>query len=79
MNSSGRSSAAADDFRYALVVSTSFQVRESAVSGFLVMALSVASDRLLHEVDEWEGRQGTACRKAYLVGIVLYDRERNSL
>jgi chemotaxis protein CheC len=47
-----------DDLRYSLVVSTAFQVRDSAVSGFLVMALSVASlDRLLHEVDEWEGRQ----------------------
>jgi chemotaxis protein CheC len=47
-----------DDRRYALVVSTAFQVRDSAVSGFLVMALSVASlDRLLSEVDEWEGRQ----------------------
>jgi chemotaxis protein CheC len=47
-----------DDRRYALVVSTAFKVRGSAVSGFLVMALSVASlDRLLHEVDEWEGRQ----------------------
>ena len=47
-----------DDRRYALVVSTAFQVRDSAVSGFLVMALSVASlDRLLYEVDEWEGRQ----------------------
>lgn len=51
--------AATDSPRYSLVVSTSFQVRDSAVSGFLVMALSVASlDRLLHEVDEWEGRQG---------------------
>ena len=47
-----------DDRRYALVVSTAFQVRDSAVSGFLVMALSVASlDRLLSEVDGWEGRQ----------------------
>ena len=47
-----------DDRRYALVVSTAFEVRDSAVSGFLVMALSVASlDRLLSEVDEWEGRQ----------------------
>ena len=47
-----------DDRRYALVVSTAFKVRDSAVSGFLVMALSVASlDRLLHEVDDWEGRQ----------------------
>src|SRR5438128_6183770 len=32
-----------DDRSYALVVSTAFQIRESEVSGFLVMALSVAS------------------------------------
>ena len=47
-----------DDRRYSLVVATAFQVRDSQVSGFLVMALSVASlDRLLYEVEEWEGRQ----------------------
>src|SRR6185369_1243408 len=41
-----------DEHRYALVVATAFQIRDSRVSGFLVMALSVASlDRLLHEVD----------------------------
>lgn len=46
-----------NDRRYALVVSTAFRVRDSAVSGFLVMALSVESlDRLLHEVDQWEKR-----------------------
>jgi chemotaxis protein CheC len=47
-----------DEHRYALVVATAFELRDSRVSGFLVMALSVASlDRLLHEVDGWEGRQ----------------------
>jgi chemotaxis protein CheC len=47
-----------NDRRYALVVSTAFRVRDSAVSGFLIMALSVASlDRLLFEVDAWERRQ----------------------
>ena len=47
-----------DEDRYALVVATAFEIRDSRVSGFLVMALSVASlDRLLHEVDDWEGRQ----------------------
>jgi chemotaxis protein CheC len=46
-----------NDRRYALVVSTAFQIRDSAVSGFLVMALSVESlDRLLYEVDQWEKR-----------------------
>jgi chemotaxis protein CheC len=48
-----------NDLRYALVVSTAFQIKNSAVSGFLVMALSVTSlDRLLHEVDAWESQQG---------------------
>jgi chemotaxis protein CheC len=47
-----------DGNRFALVVATAFEIRDSKVSGFLVMALSVASlDRLLHEVDDWEGRQ----------------------
>jgi chemotaxis protein CheC len=45
--------------RYALVVYTAFQVRASAVRGFLVLVLSVTSlDRLIHEVDAWEERQG---------------------
>jgi chemotaxis protein CheC len=45
--------------QYALVVYTGFQVRDSSVKGFLVMVLSVTSlDRLMHEVEAWEGRQG---------------------
>jgi len=45
--------------RYALVVYTAFQMRDSAVRGFLVMVLSVTSlDRLIQEVDAWEERQG---------------------
>ena len=45
--------------QYALVVYTAFQIRDSAVKGFLVMVLSVASlDRLIHEVEAWEERQG---------------------
>ena len=44
--------------QYALVVYTAFQIRESSVKGFLVMVLSVASlDRLIQEVEAWEGRQ----------------------
>lgn len=55
----GSLSAAAGEPRYALVVYTAFQVRDSAVRGFLVMVLSVASlDRLIQEVDAWEERQG---------------------
>ena len=45
--------------QYALVIYTAFQIRDSSVKGFLVMVLSVASlDRLMHEVEAWEGRQG---------------------
>ena len=44
---------------YALVISTAFQVRDSAVSGYLVIVLTVASlDRLVQEVEGWEQRQG---------------------
>lgn len=52
-------SVAAGEPRYALVVYTAFRIRDSAVRGFLVMVLSVTSlDRLIQEVDAWEGRQG---------------------
>lgn len=45
--------------RYALVIYTGFQIRDSSVKGFLVMILSVASlDRLIQEVEAWEERQG---------------------
>jgi chemotaxis protein CheC len=45
--------------QYALVIYTAFQIRDSSVRGFLVMVLSVSSlDRLMHEVEAWEERQG---------------------
>lgn len=48
-----------EGLRYALVVYTSFRMRDSAVSGYLVMALNVASlDRLIQEAEKWEERQG---------------------
>lgn len=48
-----------EEVRYALVIYTSFRLRDSAVKGFLVIALSVASlDRLIQEVERWEERQG---------------------
>ncbi|MBV8855405.1 MAG: chemotaxis protein CheC [Acidobacteria bacterium] len=48
-----------EDTRYALVIYTAFQIRDSAVRGFLVMVLSVTSlDRLIQEVEAWEERQG---------------------
>jgi chemotaxis protein CheC len=44
---------------YALMISTAFQVRESAVSGYLVIVLTVASlDRLVQKVEDWEKQQG---------------------
>ena len=47
------------EMRYALVVYTAFQIRDSSVKGFLVIVLSVASlDRLIQEVDAWEAQQG---------------------
>jgi chemotaxis protein CheC len=49
-----------EELRYALVVYTAFRVRDSAISGYLVMALSVISlDRLIQEVESWEQRQGS--------------------
>jgi len=48
-----------DEVRYALVIYTAFRLRDSSVSGYMVIALSVASlDRLIHEVERWEERQG---------------------
>ena len=45
--------------RYALVVYTAFRLRDSAVNGYLVIALNVASlDRLIQESENWEERQG---------------------
>jgi chemotaxis protein CheC len=48
-----------EGLRYALVVYTAFRLRDSAVSGYLVIALNVASlDRLIQEAENWEERQG---------------------
>jgi chemotaxis protein CheC len=48
-----------EELRYALVVYTAFHVRDSAINGYLVIALSVVSlDRLIHEVEKWEYSQG---------------------
>jgi chemotaxis protein CheC len=47
-----------EGLRYALVVYTAFRLRESAVSGYLVIALNVASlDRLIQEAENWENKQ----------------------
>lgn len=43
---------------YAIVVYTSFHIRESAVKGYLVMVLSLVSlNRLISEIEHWEQRQ----------------------
>ena len=48
-----------EELRYAVVVYTAFRVRDSAIQGYLVIALSVVSlDRLIQEVESWEQRQG---------------------
>ena len=49
-----------EGLRYALVVYTAFRIRDSEVTGFLVIALNVASlDRLIQEAENWEARQGS--------------------
>jgi chemotaxis protein CheC len=49
-----------EELRYALVIFTKFQVRDSAVNGYLVLVLGMtAFDRLISEIDNWileEGR-----------------------
>ena len=48
----------AEELRFAVVVSTSFHVRESAVSGYLVIVLGVSSlDHLLRAIEDWEESQ----------------------
>jgi chemotaxis protein CheC len=42
----------ADELRYTLIVFTNFRLRDSAVSGYLVIILGVASlDRLIEAVE----------------------------
>jgi chemotaxis protein CheC len=47
-----------EELRYALVVYTAFRMRDSEVTGYLVIVLGVASlDRLIREVENWEEGQ----------------------
>jgi chemotaxis protein CheC len=47
-----------EGLRYAIVVHTGFLVRDSDIKGYLVIILGVASmDRLIQEVEKWEGSQ----------------------
>ena len=42
------------ELRYALVIFTRFQIKDSQVNGYLVLVLNMASfDRLVKEIDEW--------------------------
>lgn len=44
--------------QYAIIVYTSFRIRESEVKGYLVLVLSVVSlNRLVEEIERWEERQ----------------------
>ena len=43
-----------DELRYAMVVYTAFHIRESAIDGYMVMVLGVASlDCLIQAIDDW--------------------------
>ncbi len=47
----------AEELRYAVVVSTAFHVKESAISGYLLIVLGVSSlDRLIHAIESWESQ-----------------------
>jgi chemotaxis protein CheC len=46
-----------EGLRYAIIVYTSFRIRESAVTGYLVLVLSIVSlKRLIEEIEHWEDR-----------------------
>lgn len=48
----------AEELRYSVAVSTAFHVKDSAVSGYLVIVLGVSSlDRLLRAIESWEENQ----------------------
>ena len=48
-----------EGLRYALVVQAGFRLRDTEVTGYLVIVLSVASlDRLIRAVEVWEHNQG---------------------
>ena len=44
-----------DNLQYAIIVYTSFRIRETAVTGYLVLVLSIVSlSRLISEIEKWE-------------------------
>lgn len=49
---------ASEPVRYGLMIHTRFLVRSEGVVGYLVIILGITSlDKLLRELDDWEGRQ----------------------
>jgi chemotaxis protein CheC len=47
------------ELRYALLIFTKFQIRDSQVNGYLILVLNMqAFDRLVHEIDEWVAEEG---------------------
>jgi chemotaxis protein CheC len=47
-----------EELRYAVVVSTAFHIKDSSVSGYLVLVLGVSSlDRLIRAIEAWEQSQ----------------------
>ena len=47
-----------EGLRYALVVFTTFRLRDGAVSGYMVMMLGVSSlDRFIQEIERWDEHQ----------------------
>lgn len=49
---------AKEKLNYALMIQTRFSLRTSDVSGYLIIILGVTSlDRLMRELENWEGRQ----------------------
>ena len=48
-----------EGLRYAIIVHAGFRVRDSEITGYIVIVLSVASlDRLFRAIQQWEQRQG---------------------
>jgi len=54
-----RFTAGGDAHRYALVVTSAFRLRDAAVTGYVVIVMTVQSlSRLLTAIDSWEREQG---------------------
>ena len=57
-----------DALRYALVVTAGFRLRESAVTGYVVIVLTVQSlKRLLDALDRWAARASVSMTARRLV------------